>query len=92
MHINNMHKVPQAACTVCGGWTSQGGMSQYSDNTMPVYGRTGCDGPHMVTREKYWIEKLNQYLNQPSPVKPFRGLKNKSGALASTAHVNYGVI
>lgn len=33
---------PVAACPHCGGWTSYGGMSQYSKSKEPVEGRTGC--------------------------------------------------
>lgn len=34
--------IPAAACPKCGGWTSFGGMSQHSNSTVPVDGRTGC--------------------------------------------------
>lgn len=40
---NDMKKVPAAACGTCGGWTSQGGMSQFTNTNIPVEGRTGCD-------------------------------------------------
>ena len=46
-HWNNMDSIPAAACSLCGGWQSQGGMSQHSKAEMPVHGRTGCTGPHM---------------------------------------------
>lgn len=35
--------IPPAACGKCGGWTSYGGMSQYSNSYTPVSGRTGCN-------------------------------------------------
>jgi len=41
-HKNDLIKIPAAACRNCGGWTSVGGMSQYSTATEPVDGRTGC--------------------------------------------------
>ena len=34
--------VPGAACPRCGGWTSFGGMSQYSESNDAVMGRIGC--------------------------------------------------
>jgi hypothetical protein len=34
--------VPAAACACCGGWTSFGGMSQYTNSKAPVLGRVGC--------------------------------------------------
>lgn len=39
---NTGSKTPAAACPRCGGWTSYGGMSQYSASRVPVLGRTGC--------------------------------------------------
>jgi len=47
-HQNDMTKIPAAACGRCGGWTSQGGVSQFSNVTIPQEGskgdfRTGCD-------------------------------------------------
>lgn len=35
-------QVPAAACPRCGGWTSFGGMSQYSKSVVEVLGRKGC--------------------------------------------------
>lgn len=52
-HQNDMRNIPAAACSICGGWTSRGGMSQHSDTKTPVIGRTGCTGPHNVTRSRY---------------------------------------
>lgn len=40
--MNDLTKVPAAACNTCGGWTSFGGMSQHSESDHPVMGRTGC--------------------------------------------------
>ena len=47
-HSNDMSNVPAAACGMCGGWTSQGGMSTFTNTNVPVEGskgdfRTGCD-------------------------------------------------
>jgi len=42
-HKNDMNNVPVAACGICGGWTSCGGMSQFTNTNVPVEGRTGCD-------------------------------------------------
>jgi len=39
---NDMKDIPVAACPRCGGWTSQGGMSQHALSAVPVQGRTGC--------------------------------------------------
>jgi hypothetical protein len=39
---NDLTTIPAAACSRCGGWTSFGGMSQYSKSSTPVLGRTGC--------------------------------------------------
>lgn len=44
---NDLTNIPAAACRVCGGWTSQGGMSQHAEAVEPVMGRTGCTGPHV---------------------------------------------
>ena len=33
---------PAAACPLCGGWTSFGGMSHHHKSTEPVIGRMGC--------------------------------------------------
>ena len=45
-HVNDLTKVPAAACSKCGGWHSRGGMKQYANSTVPVvaggYARTGC--------------------------------------------------
>ncbi len=49
-HQNDLTKIPAAACQQCGGWTSQGGMSQHSKAVRPVMDRTGCTGPHMTSR------------------------------------------
>ena len=46
-HVNSMENIPAAACGRCGGWTTQGGMSQHGKATVPVLGRIGCTGPHM---------------------------------------------
>jgi hypothetical protein len=45
-HQNDMTTIPAAACGYCGGWTTQGGMSRHGKSVMPIYGRTGCTGPH----------------------------------------------
>ena len=42
-HKNDTSNVPAAACRRCGGWTTQGGMSQHGTSNVPVMGRTGCD-------------------------------------------------
>lgn len=34
--------IPAAACNKCGGWTSFGGCSQFSNSKTPVLGRVGC--------------------------------------------------
>ena len=36
-------KAPAASCSKCGGWHSQGGMSQHFSSTSPVMGRLGCE-------------------------------------------------
>lgn len=41
-HKNDMKNIPAAACGCCGGWTSQGGMSTYTNTNVPVEGRVGC--------------------------------------------------
>jgi hypothetical protein len=40
---NGSIPAPAAACQVCGGWTSHGGMSQHAASREPVQGRCGCD-------------------------------------------------
>ncbi len=40
--MNDLTKIPAAACWICGGWTKFGGMSHYADSTTFVLGRTGC--------------------------------------------------
>lgn len=37
-----MTQIPEAACKKCGGWTSFGGMAQYSQTITPILGRVGC--------------------------------------------------
>jgi hypothetical protein len=40
--VNDMRKIPAAACYGCGGWTRFGGMSHHGHAVKPVDGRTGC--------------------------------------------------
>ena len=76
-HQNDLTNIPAAACGVCGGWTSQGGMSQYAKSLEPVQGRTGCTGPHMdlnpwraLKRQQLeesleaWLEQLGDTVSQ----------------------------
>ncbi len=42
LYKNHMQRIPQAACRTCGGWHSNGGMSQHSKARAPVLERTGC--------------------------------------------------
>ena len=45
-YINDIKKVPAAACSGCGGWTTYGGMSQYYRSEEKVQGRYGCGVSH----------------------------------------------
>ena len=54
MKQNDLTNIPAAACQQCGGWTSQGGMSQHSKAVEPVDGRTGCTGPHCGVEHHYF--------------------------------------
>ena len=58
-HRNDLSNIPAAACGVCGGWTRSGGMSQHSEADKPVMGRTGCTGPHNMSRARY-VQMLDE--------------------------------
>jgi hypothetical protein len=59
---NDMTNIPAAACNACGGWTTYGGMSQYSNSLKPVNGRTGCmcnNGPEFNLGDEVIIRQGN---------------------------------
>ena len=56
-HKNDMTNLPAAACRRCGGWTTQGGMSQYSRSAKLVMNRTGCDCHDTLTNESPYGKK-----------------------------------
>lgn len=80
--------IPAAACPKCGGWTSQGGMSQHANATAPVMGRKGC------TCNK---AKVGEAAVRPGKVNPFKAgdqVQLKADALGQharsiPAHMGY---
>ena len=81
--MNALKNVPAAACPRCGGWTSFGGMSQFS-NTLDVnHGRTGCicNGP-----KTYVLNWASDGYNTVQ-ARNLAEARKKAAALANNVHL-----